>query len=81
MARLHAEESALTGRALNETFIEGVTTCPADGVCMPSWTRWTVAVERIVRGPVMPRRLIAARLQHGLHVPEYLARSYFRATT
>jgi hypothetical protein len=74
MAGLHAGESVFIGRASSQTDIDGVTACTGDVVCMTGWWRWTVDVERTVRGPAVPGPVVVARLGHGKFVPDYLAR-------
>jgi len=71
---LYAEESVFIGHVLEQEQIESVRACEEGVVCMRIWARWTVAIERNLRGPVISGRVVAARLQHGDHTSAYLAR-------
>lgn len=71
---LHAEESVFIGHVLEQEQIESVRACEEGVVCMRIWTRWTVAIKRNLRGPVISGRVVAARLQHGDYASAYLAR-------
>jgi hypothetical protein len=73
-AEAEAEETLALGRAISHRSIDVELDCPKDLLCMDAWYRWEVMVNRVVIGPSITGRVIAARIQHS----DY-NRRYFRS--
>ncbi len=73
-----ADTSFVVGRAISEyddVRIEESPdeVCPPDAICLFSWSRWTLDIERSLSGPAVKGRIFAVHMQHTRH-----RRSYFR---
>jgi hypothetical protein len=43
-----------------------------EDICMSSWFRWTIQIQRTMSGPLITGRVASAHAQHGLYVKWYL---------
>jgi hypothetical protein len=65
-------DSVVSGRAISNTYLNDVKIgCPKGDICMDAWFRWTIDVEKTLRGPLVTGRVIAVRMQHSAVVPSY----------
>lgn len=71
-ARAHADETLILGRIVDQGIIEDVDIpCSPESICLDSWTRWKIVVGETLHGPRIKGAIAAARVQHGLFVPQY----------
>lgn len=68
---LSAPATVVLGQKMHQAET-GYQNCPPDEdentICMTSWFRWTILIERTVRGPSLPRRIVAVIGQHTTHI-------------
>lgn len=58
-----AQESVFVGRALQQRMIKHVVVpCPENSVCLGSWYRWSLRVEKLISGAVLPDSFVAVRI-------------------
>ena len=61
-----AADSVVFGRALSNSGMTYVKDeCPENHICLHSWYKWVIRVDKTVSGPAVSRgRIVAARMQH-----------------
>jgi len=60
------------GRATANVYADAGPECPADLICLDSWYRFTLQIDRALHGRVGKRRIYAVRLQHSSVNRQYL---------
>jgi hypothetical protein len=71
--------SVVVGRVLSQAGVEGDPLSPcgdlkAEEICMMSWFRWTIQIERTLSGPPITGRIATANIQHGYYEMAVLKR-------
>src|SRR5262245_22366115 len=65
-----AEQSVVWGRLVENRSMDYVPyECPQDAICLWSWWKWVVKVEKTLHGPPVSGRVVAARMQHTSILP------------
>ena len=69
-AALSSEHSAFLGRAKKQQYLEDLemSGCSAERICMDVYYRWTIEINQHVSGPILPRIVKAAMLQHSEYI-------------
>jgi hypothetical protein len=49
-------------------------TCPENSICLHSWWKWVIDIDKTVSGPRASGRIVAARMQHTSLLPANLKR-------
>lgn len=67
-----AAESSFCGSSLGQKVIDYVELpCPKDLVCLGTWVRREIQVEKLLDGPTVGEKVTVARIQHGLFNAEF----------
>jgi hypothetical protein len=71
-----AADSVVLGHAVSNGHMDYVeNTCPEGYICLHSWYKWVIDVDRTVSGPSVPTgRVVTARMQHTSMIPSYRRR-------
>ena len=60
-----AEDTVVLGRLWKNVPMEYVAdTCPENSICLQSWWKWVIDIDKTVSGPPASGRIVAARPQH-----------------
>jgi len=62
----HTSDTVVLGQVLSHDWAGVDTECPADSICMHSWTRWELKITKTVSGTPILGRVTVAHLQHTL---------------
>jgi hypothetical protein len=69
---LRAADTVIAGRAVSNQPMDYVPfDCPPDYVCLDSWFKWVIDVDKVLAGPPVSGRIITARMQHQTMRPAY----------
>jgi len=65
------ETSVVLGKARAIEFVDVDVPCPEGYICMDSWYRYDLSVDKVLTGPAVPSRIRAVHIQHADFVPRY----------
>ena len=65
-----AADTVALGRLVKNEPMEYVPdTCPENSICLHSWWKWVIDVDKTVSGPRTSGHIVAARMQHASLLP------------
>jgi hypothetical protein len=64
-----SENIVVLGRAVSQISIENVDICEPEEVCLGGWYRWTIKIERTLRGKKLGRKISAVRIDTSQYLP------------
>ena len=71
VADAKSEDTIAFGRALSHEYLDVDIPCPEGYICMDSWFRWELSIDRTIAGPSIVGKVTAARLQHTNYIRKY----------
>lgn len=66
-----AERSVVLGKANTIEYANVDTPCPADSICLDGWFRYRLTIEKVLKGPAVPRSIRAVHMQHTNFIPAF----------
>jgi len=69
--RIHAEDYiVVSGYGLENTLMDAPKVCPEGSVCMRSWYKYKIKVEKTIKGTNLLGKIVAVRNQHATFIME-----------